>query len=104
MKFIGVVLSTVGISVLVVYSVYYTLSDFFNNATVPTIIKVVFPMVIAGMALLLAAAIREKVSGRSRFRSMSANDRSSEETEASDRVVVTPIGPEAPARSARARV
>ncbi len=104
MKFIGVVLSTVAITVLVVYSIYFTLADFFNNATVPMIIKVVFPVVIAGMALLLIAAIREKMSGRSRFRSMGANDRASEDMEARDQVTVTPIGPEAPARSARARV
>ena len=104
MKFIGVVLSSVGIALLVVYSIYFALSDFFNNASVPVVIKVVFPLVIVGMALLLIAAIREKVSGRSRFRSMSANDRAADEADARDQVVVTPIGPDAAARPTRARV
>ena len=73
MKFIGVVLSSVGIAILVVYSVYFALSDFFNNAAVPVVLKVVFPLVVVGMALLLAATLREKLAGRSRHRTTADN-------------------------------
>ncbi len=53
----------VGTLILLVYAVYYSFNELFNNAGVPAPVKIAVPILLCGVVALALVIVKERIAG-----------------------------------------